>query len=191
MKRLLACLLALLLCAAMTACGEEPAAPIPEEPAVTTEFDDAINNFLSLYWQASPDAVDDAAPDALYTHLQKEGYGDKAAVKAYVEQEQAAIQTNHFGEEIASFSFSLVEHEQYNDENTATVTQKLSLDYGIDKSTVSAAHTVLLDSVGTTTSGALIPVDAISVTIVTIDGKHYIVEAFDLINDYAYQQWLD
>ncbi len=191
MKRLLACLLALLLCAAMTACGEEPTAPAPEEPAVTTAFDEAINTYLSLYWQASPDAVEAAAPEALYARLQKEGYGDKAAVKAYVEQEQAAIQTNHFGEEIASFSFSLVEHEQYNEENTATVCQKLSLDYGIDKASVSAAYTALLDSVGTTKSGVNIPVDAIGITIITVDGTNYIIEAFDLINDYAYQQWLD
>ncbi len=191
MKRLLACLLIVLLCVAMTACGEETPAPTPEEPAVTTAFDEAIRTYLSLYWQADPDAVDSAAPDALYARLQKEGYGDKAAVKDYVAAEQSAIQTNHFGEEIASFTFSLVEHEQYSDENTATVTQKLSLDYGIDKSAVSAAYTALLDSVGTGKSGAQIPVDAIGITIVTIDGKHYIIEAFDLINDYAYQQWLD
>lgn len=191
MKRFVCLLCAAVLCVGLCACGEQPPEePLPEETSITHEYDDAINTYLALLWKADPAAMDAAAPAMMYDWLQSQGYGDKEAVKAYVAQEQTNIQVNHYEEEIASFTFDLVECEEYSAENTDTVKQKLSLDYGIDKEKVTAAYTALMDSLGTGVSGAVYALDAVMFTIVQIDGDYYILEAMDLVNDYAYQLWL-
>lgn len=191
MKRIVCLLAVLWVCVGLCACQSKPTEePLPEEPPMTTEYDEAINTYLSLLWKADPTAMDAAAPSMMYDWLLSQGYGDKEAIKAYVAQEQTNIQVNHYEEEIASFTFELVEWEEYSAENTDTVKQKLSLDYGIAKESVTAAYTALLDSLGTGVSGNVYAQDAVGITIVQINGTYYIVEALDLVNDYAYQLWL-
>ncbi len=194
MKKRIGCVLLALwvLSAALSGCASK----IPEEqlPAAetlpdATAYEAALETYFSLYWHADPAAVDAAMPSTLWDWLLTEGYPTKQETTDYVAKQQTALQEKIFGAQIDTYEYVVADEVVFSDEDAAAYVKTTTFAFGIDTAAVSSVTMLTVDSIGTTVAGEQIPVDAITLHVIEMNGTYYIAESIDRVIDLSYQLW--